>query len=112
MTAIRNAAPDDVARSDTDPAEGRWSQLETLAGALVNELRIFRWTYVAAHSEKHKTPPQPEMVRLPGADRAKRRQQRFSDAQYEFLYRHINGLPQEPDVHLTVIKGGGGMRGD
>lgn len=105
MTALRNAAPDDLA-GDADPTEGRWSQTEMLLAAAVDEMRILRWLYVAAHSEK-KPPDQPEPIRRPGIDRGKRKKPKLSSAGAAFLFNHINGLPQSPD--LTVIEGGGGV---
>lgn len=106
ITAIRNATPD-VMDGDSDAAEGRWSQHEMLLAALVDEARLLRWVYVASHTEKA-PPKQPEPVRRPGLDR-KARKPKLSPKQADFLFRHINGLPQDPDVHLTVIRGGGGQ---
>lgn len=104
MTALRNANPDEVG-GDADPAEGRWSQAEMLLAAAVDEMRILRWLYVTAHSDKAK-PEQPKPIRRPGIDGGKRKR-RLNPAAAQFLFNHINGLPNE-GPELTVIEGGGG----
>lgn len=102
MTALRNAAPEEIG-GDADPAEGRWSQAEMLLAAAVDEMRILRWLYVTAHSDKSK-PDQPKPIRRPGIDDGKRKR-RLNPVAAQFLFNHINGLPQPPE--LTVIDGGG-----
>lgn len=102
MTAIRNDSPG--VGSGADPAEGRWSQLEMLMAALVDEMRILRWLYVSANTEKAK-PKQPTPIRRPGVDDGKPKKQKLSPYKAAFLFNHINGLSQDgPD--LTVIDGG------
>lgn len=110
MTALRNANPDSVGEDGPDPAEGRWSQVEILLASAVDELRYLRHDYQSANTGKgRRRPKEPEPIRRPGLDR-KRRKPRFSDAQADFLWRHINGLPPDPGspVKFRVIDGGGG----
>ena len=103
MTAIRVTMPETV---DTggDPAEGRWSQPEMLLASVVDELRFLRWTYTTAHTDK-KPPPAPDPIQRPGVRRKDK--PKFTSRQTQILFNHINGLPQEPGVHLTVVDGGG-----
>jgi hypothetical protein len=108
MTALRVAHPDSVTEDGPDPAEGQWSQTEMLLAALVDSVRILQWTYVSAHVDKGQRPERPQPIPRPGIERKKRK--RLSDAQAEFLFRHINGIEQDPDspIQLQVIDGGGG----
>lgn len=97
MTALRNAHPDAVNDDGPDPAEGRWSQLEMLAATIADELRNLRYVYTSANAGKGKKPTPPEPIPRPGVERKKPRKAKMSDAQADFLYRHINGLPPDPD---------------
>lgn len=108
MTELRNSYPESVSEDGPDPAEGQWSQAEMLLAAVVDSVRMLQWTYVSAHAGKGQRPERPEPIPRPGTGRAKRKP-RLSDAQAEFLYRHINGLEQDPDspIQLQVIDGGG-----
>lgn len=111
MTALRNANPDTVGNDGSDPAEGRWSQTEMLLAALVDDMRYLRWNYVSAHVDKGRRPDKPDPIPRPGVARRDRRSKgRLSEEQADFLFRHINGLPQDPDspIRLQVIDGGGG----
>ena len=105
MTALRNTMPDAM-DSDADAAEGRWSQTEMLLAALVDESRMLRWLYTTANSGDKSPPKQPEPIRRPGVDR-KAPRPKITDAQARFLFNHINGLPQDPGVRMTVVDGGG-----
>lgn len=109
MTALRNANPASVREDGPDPAEGRWSQAEMLLAAAVDELRMLLWAYLSAHSDKSKRLDRPEPIPRPGVGRKEKKPMRLSGAQADFLWRHINGLPPDPDspVQLQVIDGGG-----
>jgi hypothetical protein len=105
MTAIRNAHPDQVG-AGKDPAEGRWSQTEMLLAQLVDELRLLRWLTLSINAEKGSRPEPPEPLPRPGVQGKK---PKLTGQQYDFLWRHINGLPtEESGLHLQVIDGGGG----
>lgn len=105
MTALRNTNPD-ATPAETDPAKGRWAQLEMLVALLIDEVRILRWVTSAANSEKGKAGDQPEPLPRPGVV-SKRAPKKFSDAQYDFLFRHINGL-DTTESGLRLVTGGGG----
>lgn len=92
MTALRNANPSVVDEDGPDPAEGRWSQIEILIASLVDEVRYLRHDYRTSHGDKRGKRPDP--IRRPGA--AAKSKSQLSDAQYDWLYRHINGL-DHPD---------------
>lgn len=108
MTALRNAYPESVNEDGPDPAEGRWSQLEMLVATCADELRNLRYVYTSANAGKGKKPTPPDPIPRPGVDRNKRRKPKMSDAEANFLWRHINGLPPDPNapVRFTVIDGG------
>ena len=64
-TAIRNSmSPAQLAASSGDPREARWSNMESLTAALIDELRQFAWMYASSHSEN--MVPKPERVPRPG----------------------------------------------
>lgn len=94
MTALRNAHPEVVTEGGPDPAEGRWSQVEMLLAAVVDELRNLRYVYTAANSEKGKRPDPPDPIRRPGVQ-PRRKKNQLTDSQYDWLFRHINGIEQE-----------------
>jgi hypothetical protein len=101
MTAIRNANPHVVTEDGPDPAEGRWSQTEMLLAAAVDDLRFFRWAYLCAKSGKGSKPKQPEPIRRPGVEK-KRKKADLTPAQYDWLFRHINGIASEEDEFTEV----------
>lgn len=107
MTALRNAHPESVSEDGPDPAEGRWSQVEMLVATCADELRNLRYVYTTANTDGSNKPTPPEPIRRPGVE--KKRKPRLSEAQSDFLWRHINGFPQDPDspVQFQVIDGGG-----
>lgn len=109
MTALRVANPGSVGEDGPDPAEGRWSQLEMLVATLVDEMRNLRYVYTTVHAGKGTKSTPPDPIPRPGVERKKPRRSALSDAQADFLWRHINGLPPDPDssVRFTVIDGGG-----
>lgn len=110
MTALRNERPD-MGRGDADPAEGTWSQPEMLLAGIYDELRFLRYAYATSRMQKGtKPPPVPQPTPRPGvAKDTKRKRKQLSAEQAEWLFRHINGLPQDPDgPQFTVIEGGGG----
>lgn len=96
MTELRNANPESVSEDGPDPAEGRWSQLEMLVATLVDETRNLRYVYTSVHAVKGKKPTPPDPIPRPGIERRKPHKRALSDAQAEFLWRHINGLPPDP----------------
>ena len=100
MTALRNANPDVITDDGPDPAEGRWSQLEMLLAAVVDELRFFRWAYSVANAGKGSKPKQPEPIRRPGVEK-KRKRTELTPEQYDWLFRHINGIAD--DVEFTEV---------
>lgn len=98
MTALRNANPESVSEDGPDPAKGRWSQAEMLLASAVDELRYFRHAYATSHTEKGKKgPPSPDPIPRPGTEKKKSQKTKMSDAQADFLWRHINGLPPDPN---------------
>lgn len=110
MTALRVANPSSVTDDGPDPAEGRWSQAEMLLAAAVDTLRCLQWDYLCAHLPEGKRPARPDPIRRPGVERTEKKKPRLSDAQADFLWRHINGEPLDPDspIQFKVIDGGGG----
>lgn len=104
MTALRNANPD-AEPAESDPAKGRWAQLEMLVALLVDEVRTLTWVTTSANSEKGKAGDRPEPLPRPGVVN-KRSPKKFSDAQYDFLFRHINGLDTS-ESGLRLVSGGG-----
>ena len=96
MTALRNANPHVVTEDGPDPAEGRWSQLEMLLAAAVDELRFFRWAYLSSHAGKSSKPKEPEPIRRPGVEK-NRKKSELTPEQYDWLFRHINGIADEDE---------------
>jgi hypothetical protein len=93
MTALRNANPDVVREDGPDPSKGRWSQIEMLLASLVDDVRFLRHDYRVANGTTRAKAPDP--IRRPGVvDKSSKN--KLSDDQYDWLYRHINGL-DHPD---------------
>lgn len=93
MTALRLANPRPAGDDGPDPATGRWSQSEVLLASAVDELRYLRHENRRMNGDKKSKPPEP--IRRPGVvDKSKKN--KLSDDQYDWLYRHINGL-DHPD---------------
>jgi hypothetical protein len=80
-TAMRNNTPDrDIATSGEDPALGKWSSLEVLLAALIDEVRFVGWAYVQSHTER--SVPRPPPVPRPGmASRQRGKLMSLEDAQ-------------------------------
>lgn len=76
-----------------------------LLALLIDEVRWLRWVTSAANSEKGKAPPKPEPLPRPGVA-SKNSPKKFSDAEYDFLFRHINGLDTS-ESGLRLVSGGG-----
>jgi hypothetical protein len=69
-----------LARGDTpaeaeqpDPEGQRWSKAEMLLASLVDEVRILRFVYVSAHTEKGHKPPLPAPIPRPGVGKKETR---------------------------------------
>lgn len=95
MTAIRNAAP--ALPKSGDLAKAPWTALEVLVGTLINENRLWRHEQTLRNIAKgQKQPDTPEMLRMPGDDKAKdssgRSREPLTLDQADWLFRHINGL--------------------
>lgn len=97
MTALRNANPGGLGGGD--PSKGPWSQLETLIGSLVNEVRLMRHEANLSRVGKgQKAPKQPELIPLPGAEsedpkkRGRQRRKPLTLEQADWLFDRINGL--------------------
>lgn len=50
-----------------------WSTTDWLVALLIDELRVLRWLYVAAHRGNNALPPRPEPMRRPGGVSRKRK---------------------------------------
>lgn len=94
MTALRNENPTTVREDGPDPAEGRWSQLEVLIASLVDELRYLRHDYRVANGDKKAKKPDP--IRRPGMENARHKSE-MTPEQYDWLFRHINGIAQDDE---------------
>jgi len=93
-TAMRNDMPErerSRAESSFDPASGRWSGIETLLAALVDEVRNNTWVYVQAHSHWNVEKPTP--IRRPGLPA--RREKRMSLANAQKIDPRLRGLSEE-----------------
>lgn len=95
MTAIRNAAP--ALPKAGDLAKAPWSALEVLVATLINENRLWRHEQTLRNTVKgQKQPDEPELLRMPGDDKAKDSQGKprtpLTLDQADWLFRHINGL--------------------
>ncbi len=101
MTALRNAHPCDL-ETEVDATKGQWSQDNMLRAQLIDEVRLLRWVLQTVHSEKGKGPEQPTPLPRPGVSGEKPKP-KLNAAQSEFLWRHINGLPQEPTVTFQPV---------
>jgi hypothetical protein len=108
-TAIRNRTPEDVlSESDHDPATGKWSTVETLLAVLIDEMRIWQWIYVQAHTDKKL--PRPDPIRRPGV--ASRPKRRLALATVQAMDPRLRGLsPEETQSRLDELTGGR-KRGD
>jgi len=91
-TAMRNDTPEKIlSRAESDPASSRWSGMETLLAALVDEVRMNTWVYVQAHSDKRVERPTP--IRRPGLPA--RRERRMSLADAQMIDPRLRGLSEE-----------------
>ena len=76
LTALRNSAGDAPVQQEAapaDPAEGRWSSTEMLMALLVDEVRLLRWTTVAANAGSNAAGSPPDPVGRPGAKPRRKR---------------------------------------
>jgi hypothetical protein len=91
-TAMRNDTPErDLSRTEYDPASGRWSGVETLLAALIDEVRTNTWIYAQAHSEQRVERPTP--IRRPGMP--ERREKRMSLVDAQRIDPRLRGLSEE-----------------
>jgi len=91
-TAMRNDTPErDLSRAERDPAKGRWSGIETLLAALIDEVRTNTWIYAQAHSDRRVDRPTP--IRRPGMPARREKRMSLSDAQK--LDPRLRGLSEE-----------------
>jgi hypothetical protein len=91
---MRNDTPERIlsrAEAFSDPASGRWSGIETLLAALIDEVRNNTWVYVQAHSERRVERPTP--IRRPGLPA--RREKRMSLADAQKIDPRLRGLSEE-----------------
>ena len=75
LTELRNAAQDDpdAEAPPSDPSAGRWSSPEMLLALLVDEVRLLRWTMIAANAGSTAAGTPPDPVGRPGAKPRKKR---------------------------------------
>jgi hypothetical protein len=91
-TAMRNDTPEkELSRSEYDPAKGRWSGVETLLAALIDEVRANTWIYAQAHSER--TVERPAPLRRPGLPARREKRMSLTDAQR--IDPRLRGLSEE-----------------
>lgn len=97
-----------LSESDHDPATGKWSTVETLLAVLIDEMRIWQWIYVQAHTDKKL--PRPDPIRRPGV--ASRPKRRLALATVQAMDPRLRGLsPEETQSRLDELTGGR-KRGD
>jgi len=96
-TALRNAmSPEDLAEhaADSDPEQGRWSQVAHLLAATVDAVRRVEYVLILANSDsKARAPKPPEPLPRPGVN-APKAKPRISEAASERLFQLINGGAQ------------------
>jgi hypothetical protein len=98
ITAIRSAMTDEELTewsAGGDPAKGRWSSLEMLIAALLDEVRRFEHMYVSAHVKKGQSGPAPAPVPRPGISQKTpaRRRSRLTDEQRRMLDPRLRLVP-------------------
>jgi hypothetical protein len=98
----------DLAKSGAraDPTQERWSAVESMLATVIDEMRISRWTYVQAHSDK--TIPKPTPIPRPGVPSRTGRLMKLSDAQR--IDPRLRGLGEaEAQAMLDRLTGKGGQ---
>jgi hypothetical protein len=104
---MRNDTPEKIlsrAEDKVDPATGRWSGVETLLAALIDEVRTNTWMYAQAHSEQKVERPTP--IRRPGLPARRERRMSLADAQR--IDPRLRGLSeQEAQSTLDRLTGRG-----
>jgi hypothetical protein len=104
-TAMRNDTPErDLARIESDPAHGRWSGIETLLAALIDEVRYNSWIYVQAHTPRNVQKPTP--IRRPGIPARSEKRMSLADAQ-KIDPRLRNMSEEEAQATLDHLMGRG-----
>jgi hypothetical protein len=97
---MRNAMPQaevkDTARA-ADPSTGQWSQAEMLLALLIDTVRQLTYTTVRLQHGK-KAGKVPDPLPRPGVKPKTPPKPRFSDAQWEMVFRRIHGAHIEGTV--------------
>ena len=68
-----------------DASRSRWSSLEMLTAAVIDELKVLRWLYISAHSGDKSPGSPPSPVPRPGVAAGAQRRSRLSDQQRRAL---------------------------
>ena len=108
-TAMRNTMTErELSRTESNPGEGRWSNVETLLATAIDEIRNLTWAYVSAHSNKNV--PRPPLVRRPGVSAGKppRVESKMSLEDLQRMDPRLAGLSaEEAQKRLDELTGGG-----
>jgi hypothetical protein len=92
ITAVRNNTPDHVlTENSADPTKARWSNLENLVAAAIDEIRHSQWMYASAHSEH--TVPRPQPIKRPGIKSISRKRMPIEDARK--IDPRLRGIPDD-----------------
>jgi hypothetical protein len=104
-TSMRNDAPEHelaIIGAGADPTRAKWSALESMLAAVLDEIRMSNWAYAQAHSEKKIKRPEP--VPRPGINR-RGKVMRIEDAMK--IDPRLRGLsPEEAQAKLDSMRGG------
>lgn len=104
-TALRNATPEEMLAANAgDPAQARWSTMESLTATLIDEVRNLVWSYVSAHSEH--SVPKPEPIKRPGVSTRRRHLRSISIQRAQRMDPRLRGLsPDEAQEKLDMLTG-------
>jgi hypothetical protein len=97
MTALRNSMPEEEleeAAERAEPEKGRWSQVEQLLALVSDRVARLEHTVICALVEKSKHPPEPEPIRRPGVQAARKKAKKaepLDEQRAEQLFHLING---------------------
>jgi len=99
-TAVRNITPEErLAANAGDPVKARWSTVESLLAALIDEVRQVSWMYASSHSDKAIARPQP--IRRPGVSTKSRRLRPMTLAGIRAIDPRMRDVPDE-EVQATL----------